>query len=258
MEKDRVAGRGRRKDVVKNRKGGKSMRPFYMAIGAIAVVGLAVLGYIITRPKAAPITLDPNTPLPKAEGYFIGNPNAPVQVLEFADLQCPVCAEFGLLTEPDVTKRLIDTGIIGYRFLDFPLQMHPNAWNAANAGACANEQGKFWEMKDQIFNGQLDWSNERNPKGLFEGYAKAVGIDVDKWEECYDSKRNYPKIQANLKEGERRMVSATPTFVIGNRVIPGTLSYDKFKALVDSAAAMAPARSDAPASTSIKTDTARR
>lgn len=225
--------------VTKRKGGSKSMRPFYIGMAVIAVVGAALLGYVLTRPKASPITLDANTPLPKAEGYFIGNPEAPVQVLEFADMQCPVCADFGLLTEPDVKKRLVETGKIGYRFLDFPLQMHPNAWNAANAGACANEQGKFWEMKDQIFSGQLDWSNERNPQGLFEKYAKAVGLDGDKFEECYESKRNYPKIQANLKEGERRMVTATPSFVIANRLYTGSLSYDRFKAIVDSAAAEA-------------------
>jgi len=240
------------------------MRPFYMALGAIGVVGAAVLGYIVTRPKPAPITLDADTPLPKAEGYFMGNPAAPVQVFEFADLQCPVCADFGLLTEPDVKKRLIATGKIGYRFLDFPLPMHPNAWNAANAGACANEQGKFWEMKDQIFQGQLEWSNERNPKSTFAGYGKQIGLDANAWESCYESKRLYPKIQANLKEGERRMVSATPTFIIGKRVLPGNLSYDKFKAYVDSAAAEAPVMgaprpADAPQPTTLmKADTAKR
>lgn len=260
MEKNRVAARGRRKELVASRKAGRSMRPFYIALAAIGVVGAAVLGYIITRPKPAPITLDSNTPLPEAKGYFIGNPNAPVQVLEFADMQCPVCADFGLLTEPDVKKRLVETGKIGYRFLDFPLQMHPNAWPAANAGACANEQGKFWEMKDQIFQGQLEWSNERNAQGTFAKYAKAIGLDVDKWEECYESKRMYPQIQANLKEGERRMVSATPTFVIGRRVLPGSLSYDRFKALVDSAEVEARAANPAapPAAGATKADTARR
>ena len=258
MEKDRVAGRGRRKDVVGKRKAGKSMRPFYLGMAAIGVIGAALLGYVLTRPKASPVTLDANTPLPSAEGYFIGNPAAPVQVLEFADMQCPVCADFGLVTEPDVKKRLIDTGKIGYRFLDFPLQMHPNAWNAANAGACANEQGKFWEMKDQIFNGQLEWSHERNPQGKFEAYAKSIGLDEDKFEECYESKRNYPKIQANLKEGERRMVSATPSFIIGNKLYTGSLSYDRFKAIVDSAAAAAPQTPAASTPAATRADTARR
>ena len=258
MEKDRVGARGRRKDVVKSRKGGKSMRPFYLAMAAIGVVGAAALGYVLTRPKAAPITVDANTPLPKAEGYFIGNPNAPVQVIEYADMQCPVCAEFGLLTEPDIKKRLIDTGIIGYRYMDFPLQMHPNAWNAANAGACANEQGKFWEIKEQIFNGQLEWSNERNPKSTFEGYAKAVGLDMNAFEECYDSRRNYPKIQATLKDGEARMVSSTPTFIIGSRMYPGSMSYDGFKKAVDSAAALAPRRDTSASTKSTKADTAKR
>lgn len=233
------------------------MRPFYYGLSAIALVGAAVLGYVSTRPKPAPVTLDPSVALPKAEGYVLGDTNAPIQVIEFADMQCPVCADFGLLTEPDVKKRLIETGKISYRYMDFPLAMHPNAWNAANAGACANEQGKFWEMKDQIFQGQLEWSNERNPRSTFEGYAKQIGIDRAAWRSCYESQKMIPKIQAMQKEGERRFVSATPTFIIGRRVYPGSLPYDKFKALVDSAIAEAP-KKPAAASGAIKADTARR
>jgi protein-disulfide isomerase len=237
------------------------MRPFYYGLGAIALVGAAVLGYVSTRPKPAPVTLDSTVALPKAEGYVLGDTNAPLQVIEFADMQCPVCADFGLLTEPDVKKRLIETGRISYRFMDFPLEMHPNAWNAANAGACANEQGKFWEIKDKIFEGQLEWSNERNPRSSFEKYAKAVGIDTDAWRSCYDSRRMIPKIQASQQEGVRRFVNATPTFIIGRRLYPGNIPYDRFKALVDSAIAELPAgatKAGATKAGATKADTARR
>jgi protein-disulfide isomerase len=231
------------------------MRPFYYGLGAIALVGVAVLGYVSTRPKGAPVVLDANAALPPAEGYVLGDTTAPIQVIEFADMQCPVCADFGLLTEPDVKKRLIDTKKISYRYMDFPLEMHPNAWNAANAGACANEQGKFWEMKERIFQGQLEWSNERNPRSNFEKYAKEVGADPGAWRSCYDSKKMIPKIQATQKEGTRRFVGATPTFVIGNKLYPGALPYDRFKALVDSAIAELP---KTPAASTTKADTAKK
>lgn len=234
------------------------MRPFYYGLGAIALVGAAVLGYVSTKPKEAPVVLDSLAALPPAEGYVLGDTNAPLQVIEFADMQCPVCADFGLLTEPDVKKRLIDTKRISYRYMDFPLDMHPNAWNASNAGACANEQGKFWEMKDRIFQGQLEWSDQRNPRGTFEDYAKEVGLNVAQWRSCYDSKKMIPKIQATQKEGLRRFVGATPTFVIGRKLYPGALPYDRFKALVDSAIAELPPKTAAPAGSPTKADTARR
>ena len=75
-----------------------------------------------------------------------------------------------------------------------------------------------------------------------------IGLDVAKWEQCFDDQKYLRNIQANRAEAERRMVSSTPTFIIGSRMVPGSISFDKFKAYVDSAKAEAPAPA-APAST---------
>lgn len=238
------AGRGRGANVVKKHAKGRQ-RNFYAILGLVAALLGVFIVYQVGKPKASPeaIAVDPSVPLPKAEGYLLGNPNAPVQVLEFADFECPACGQFYVLTEPDVRKRLVETGEISYRFLDLPLPGHRNTWPASHAAACANEQGKFWEMHDAIFQGQDQWNGQATsrPKGVFEGYAKAIGLDVEKWEQCYDEQRYLRNIQANRAEGERRLVSSTPTFIIGSRMIPGSISFDKFKAYVDSAKADAAA-----------------
>ena len=243
MAKDRLeGGRGRRRDVVKAGRT-RSMGRFYGALAVIGIAGAAVLGYIASRAKdRAVTTVDPNLPPAKAEGYLLGSPNAPVQVLEFADFECPGCGQFSTITEPDIRKRLIETGQMSFRFFDFPLPQHRNSIPASNAAACAADQGKFWEMHDRIFAGQFDWNTQATsrPKGIFAGYAKELGLDEKKWEECFDSGVHIPRITANRAEGERRMVSQTPTFIIGRRQIPGALAYDDFKAYVDSAAAAAP------------------
>ena len=227
----------------------RSMKPFYGALAVIALVGVAALAWVASRPKNEVRTVDPNLPPAQAEGHLIGNPNAPVQVLEFADFECPSCGQFASVTEPDVRKRLIATGQVAYRFFDFPLPQHRNTIAASSAAACAGDQGKFWEMHDRIFEGQNDWNTEATtkPNKVFSQYAKELGLDVDKWQGCIDAGTHLPVIEANRKEGERRMVSSTPTFVIGKRQIPGNLSYDNFKAYVDSAAAEAGPRAPAPA-----------
>jgi protein-disulfide isomerase len=165
-----------------------------------------------------------------------------VQVIEFADFECPACAQFATLAEPDIKKRLIDTGIISYRFHDYPLAMHRNTWQASNAAACADEQGKFWEMHDQLFNAQDQWNGQATsrPKAQFEQYAKAIGLNVDQWETCYDTKKYEPRIKASEALALSRGASQTPTFIIGNKMIGGAISFDRFKALVDSALALAP------------------
>lgn len=262
MAKDRKDGGSARQDKGQGAKGkgapagGKSgvsrsqakanLNRFYALLVLVAVVGGTFIAYQMTRPKAAVQTVDPSTPLPKAEGYVIGNPNAPLQVIEFADFECPACANFATITEPDVRKRLVETGKISIRFIDFPLPIHKNTWDASNAAACANEQGKFWEMHDQIFSTQDRWGGiaTSRPKGELKSLAQAIGLDVGKWESCFDERKFNLNVVANQKEGERRLVSQTPTFIIGSRMLPGSLSYDTFKAYVDSALAAMPAVAD--------------
>jgi protein-disulfide isomerase len=215
------------------------MKKFYGLLGLIAIVGIAAIAYAATRPKQAVSVIDPSKPLPAAAGHLLGNPDAPVQVVEYADFECPQCGVFGTVTEPDVRERLVNTGKISYRFFDFPLDMHRNTVPAHLAAACAEEQGKFWPMHDRLLAGQGDWNGEATsrPKGVFVGYAKELGLDQAKFEACFDSQKFAPQVEANRQEAIRRNINSTPTFVIGKRVIPGNIPYDNFKAYVDSALA---------------------
>jgi protein-disulfide isomerase len=234
-------GRGRRPGVVSKQRGNSAQR-FYVVLALVVVAG----GLLIVRAARAPrvranVTTAPITPA-QAEGYLLGNASAPVQILEFADFECPACGNFSVITEPDVRARIINTGLASYRFFDFPLPMHKNTIAASNAAACAADQGKFWEMHDELFRNQPEWNGEAtdNPKKVFLGYVKALGINSDSWEKCFDAQTHQPRILANQAEGARRKVQSTPTFVIGTRMIPGGMSYDVFKAYVDSATKEAP------------------
>ncbi len=239
MGKQRVdTGSGRRAKVVKRQRRTSPMRNFYLALSAVVVAGGAFLLWQYMKPKEAARVTDATTPL-AAEGYLLGNANAPVQILEFADFECPACSNFSTITEPDVRKRIVEAGLASFRFFDFPLPQHRHTMKASNSAACANDQGKFWEMHDRIFAGQNDWAASRNPKGIFEDYAKEMGLDVSKWEDCYEDGRHQGRIEANRAEGERRGVSSTPSFVIGRHLVPGSLPYDVIKAYVDSATAEA-------------------
>lgn len=223
------------------KKSSGSNKSFGAIIAVVAVVGVATLGYVVSRPRQVQ-QIDLST-MPKvaAAGILKGNPDAPVQVIEFADFECPACGNFAMVTAPDVMNRLVATGQVAFRFYDLPLEMHRNAVPAHNAAHCANEQGKFWEMADLIFAGQFDWNTQasRNPKRIFEGYAERLGLDVGKWNECVDSGRMLPQIMANREEAGRYRVRSTPTFVIGGTVVEGSIPYDEFKRYVDAALAQA-------------------
>ena len=221
----------------------KSNAGFLAVIGVVLVAGAAGI-WATMQNKPAPIELAPGTPLPKAEGYLRGNPNAPVTIMEFADFECPGCGQFFALQEPDIRTRLVDAGLANFRFYDFPLtSIHQNTMAAHLAAACANEQGKFWEMHDAIFNGQTEWNGQAttNPRKIFDGYASALGLDMAAYGTCFDTQKPLPQIQANAAEGTSRGVNSTPTLVIGNKMYPGGLTFDQIKAIVDSLGAAAPA-----------------
>jgi protein-disulfide isomerase len=243
-------GRGRRPGVVSSAKRGGPGRGFWLALGLVVVLGIGLLGYLASRPKATATAIDPNLPPMKAEGYVLGSPQAPVEVVEFADFECPGCGQFATVTEPDVRTNLVNTGKIRVRYIDYPLPMHRNTWDASLAAACANDQGKFWEMHDVIFANQDRWNGETTsrPRGVLKDLAKGVGLDMSKYDACMDAETHRAKVQSHLQEAERRGVTQTPTFVIGGKMIPGAIPYDTYKQLVDEELAKAPAT--APAATS--------
>jgi len=220
------------------RTGASNPRVFVALVLVLVLAGGGALAYVSgrTHPVVATI-VDPNLPPAKAQGYTMGRPDAPVQILEFADFECPACGNYSVVTEPDVRKRVIDPGLARVTYYDFPLPQHKNSLVASEAAACANDQGKFWEMHDRLFQGQTDWNTEAtsDPVSVMKGYAQAIGLDVDKWRSCVESRAHQRDIDANKAEGERRQVNQTPTFVIGNRMIPGALTDDQIKAYVDSA-----------------------
>jgi protein-disulfide isomerase len=182
------------------------------------------------------------------QGYSLGNATAPVKIVEFGDFECPQCGRFATLTEPDLRKRLIETGEVFFTYYDFPLQMHKNTRAASNAAACADEQGKFWQMHDKLFDSQDQWNGEAtdNPGEVFAKYAGELGLNPQQWQSCFDSRKYQKRINANEAEALRRNVNATPSFIIGNKLYPGALAYDELRAIVDSLKAKPAAATAAP------------
>jgi protein-disulfide isomerase len=230
------------------RQGRNTNRPkaFFWILGLIALIGVAALGYVASRPKSSAVVADvaDTTNAGPAQGYLIGKVDAPVKILEFADFECPSCGGWATVTEPDVRSRIINAGLANLTYYDFPLTQHRNTLAASNAAACADEQGKFWPMHDRLFQAQDEWNGEstEQPKPFFKRYAGEVGLDVGKWESCFDARKYQKRIAANLADGIRRGVNSTPSFIIGNKLYAGMRTYDELKGLVDSVA-----RTGAPA-----------
>jgi protein-disulfide isomerase len=235
-----VASSGKRKAADATARAATQRKRFMRAIVLLGVVGAGVLVYLVTRPAPDATVQDTGTAPPPAEsakGYTLGKPDAPVQIREFADFECPACANYAVVTEPDVRTQLVDKGLATITYFDYPLPMHKNTWWASHAAACANDQGKFWEMHDRLFAGQAEWNGltTNDPLPIFAGYAKDLGLDVPKWRGCVKDRLHQRDIEARKAEAERLHVRQTPTFYVGQREISGSIGFDQLRAVVDSA-----------------------
>jgi protein-disulfide isomerase len=219
------------------------MNRFYAILAGVAVLGLGALGFLLSRPRVssipANVTIQPSDTA-GFRGYLKGSASAPVEITEYADYQCPFCQTFATLQMPTIEERLIKTGRLRWRYRDFPLQQHQFARLAAHSAACADEQGKYWEQHDRIYEGQSDWAAARDAGEHFRDYARAIGLDLGRYDQCMESGKYAGRIQASQEEAVRAGVSSTPTLLVGNRLYQGRIDSDAIRRLVDSLAPATP------------------
>lgn len=154
-----------------------------------------------------------------------GPANARVTIVEFADFQCPYCSKAS-----DVVKKVAAEypGQVRIVFRHFPLANHPLAPRAAEASACANEQGKFWEYHDHLF---------ANPRELEETALKAhavtLGLDVKPFVDCLESGRMKALVEKDKKDGEALGVNGTPAFFVNGLPMAGAQPEEAFRRAID-------------------------
>jgi protein-disulfide isomerase len=175
----------------------------------------------------------------------LGDENAPVTIIEFSDFQCPYCGATvgkneGLISrfkaqdpswEPAVSniiKDYVETGKVRLVFRDFPLSFHENAQKAAEAGECADDQGKFWEYHDILFENQ----NALTVDDL-KGYAADLDLDTEEFNSCLDSGKYTAEVQKDLADGQAAGVSGTPAYFINGVLVSGAQPYSVFKQVIE-------------------------
>jgi protein-disulfide isomerase len=161
----------------------------------------------------------------EAKGPSRGPEQAKVTIVEFSDFQCPYCGR-----ETGVIEKVMKDyeGKVRLVFRHFPLEFHPFAAKAAEAGACAADQGKFWPLHDKMFTNQ-----EKLGVDDLKRYAKDLGLDSAKFDKCLDSGEKQAAVAADQKAGQAAGVSGTPAFFVNGIFINGAQPYDHFKQAID-------------------------
>lgn len=166
------------------------------------------------------------------EGRVLGDANAPVTVIEYADFQCPVCKRAETSIVSKLEEEYVQSGKVKIEFRMLPF-LGQESWDAAQAAEAAREQGKFWEYHSALFNAQGRENSGAYKYDKLVELAKDVGLDVAKFEATLTANTYLAAIQKEADEAHSAGINSTPTFFIGDTKIVGAQPYAKFQEAVD-------------------------
>jgi protein-disulfide isomerase len=158
--------------------------------------------------------------------HIRGNLNSPVVMIEYSDFQCPYCQ----MLDPTLKKLVEDyKGKVVWVYRHFPLEsLHPFAKKSAEASECADEQGKFWEYADKLYENQTSFSDT-----YFSQLAGTLGLDQTKFDNCLSSNKYASKVDANASEAAKAGITGTPGVFVNDQFVRGAMPYENFKQIID-------------------------
>jgi protein-disulfide isomerase len=197
--------------------------------------GVAGIGSSTLTPVQNVENLRLQTQMKQVHGLI--NTTARLVLVEIADFECPYCRKHALETFPRIKRDLLDTNRLAYAFMNFPLEnIHSRALAAAQAAACAEQQGKFWDMHKWLFSTPVNLASENMNAGI-----RALQIDQHSFERCVQGVT--PGLRQEIAELRRLGVTSTPTFLLGERTtegviavkrrIAGAVAYDVIKTAIE-------------------------
>jgi protein-disulfide isomerase len=179
-------------------------------IATCVFVAYVAVGARATRPTpASPIEEVQNVTTPLPRSSVRGDPRARTVVIEFTDFQCPFCGRHARETFPAIQKEFVDTGKIRWAVRQFPLDIHPAAYDAAKAASCAGEQQRYWPMHERLFAIQ----NELALPTIATA-AEDIGLVRSQFDVCMNAPAR--TVEADKAEARRLGVISTPTFLVGS------------------------------------------
>lgn len=202
-------------------------------VAAIAVMSMDPESIKADKPKSTKLSLDTRNGSP-----VLGDPSAPVTIIEFGDYQCPFCKRWNENTKPAIEEKIIETGRANLIYVDLAI-IGPDSVKIHAGSYCAADQGLYWEYHDFAYASQGHendgWANSENVKLLA---SEITGIDTDVFNDCLDSKKYEQRVNDNKKIATDAGVRSTPSFIIvapdgtGETII-GAQPYDAFESVIN-------------------------
>ncbi|MBW7470921.1 DsbA family protein [Marinobacter sp. F4218] len=202
-------------------------KPLYIGVAVLVLAAVAIgLFFLTAKPKPSsselPVAASNADPFP-AEldryGVSVGPADAPVVVREFADYQCPACGRFSDASQK-LKAQYVEAGKVRFVYFDLPLQQHQNAMPAAQAARCAGDQDAYWDMHDQLFAAQSEWSSSDDPVATFTRYAGDLGLEERRFRRCMTTELHREAVEESRRVAMQLRVASTPTVLVDNIRLP--------------------------------------
>ncbi|MCR4405016.1 MAG: DsbA family protein [Candidatus Acetothermia bacterium] len=232
----------RKTEKRRGRKAGLSARLFRLRAPLVTALALAVGGALIgvsywyssSRLTSGSLPCPEDEPSAVTEATVEptkGCLDAPVTIVEFSEFYCPFCARFVWETLPKIVEEYVKKDLVKLVFRNFPVHGEP-AIQAALAGECAHEQGRFWEYHDRLFTATSKEYRQLDATALVN-LAGELGLDRAAFRECLSSGRYRANLEEDIAEGKRLGVRGTPTFFINGQMVVGAQPFEKFKQVIE-------------------------
>jgi protein-disulfide isomerase len=232
MNKKQTSAPQSRRQAMKAQRARRQRQQRLVTILIIAGVALVIAGLLIypsLRPVGEFVRITPQA-RPQADFNAMGDPNAPVKIVDYSDFQCPFCKMFADETEQQIIDTYVSTGQVYYTFIPYgpgpqAEWIGPESEAAARAAFCAGDQDNFWEYKDYLFANQTgenvgDYTDKR-----LLAFGEALGLNMNDFQACFNSNQFDQTIEEGLDQGRSLGIQGTPAFTINGKVVVGALPF---------------------------------
>ena len=210
---------------------GRFLGPQIGSISSQVQIGLNSTPRITRLTTASPTS----RPHPEAKANTLGDPKAPVKIIEYADFQCPFCLRYWRESERQIINTYVATGKVYYEYRSVGAFIGPDSASAAEAAYCAGDQDKFWEYHDILFSNQTgENANDFAPDKLRQ-YAATVGLDPNIFDDCLNKGLHASQVQQDVIDAKADGIHATPSFLINGKLVEGAQPFDVFQQAIDAA-----------------------
>ena len=233
-----------KRDELKAKRKRQLIQQRLTVIGIIVVGAVLIAAFLIIPNLPKPVgTFTVPTPVAyqQVTGNSMGDPNAPVKLVIYADFQCPACGNWTKENEPDFIAKYIATKKVYFTYTPFSFiddnGPGTESKDAAAAALCAMDQGKFWQYHDMLYANQTGENSGDFTAARLAAFAQSLGLNTSQFNTCFDSGKYKSQVLQDKAEGNALGVNSTPSFAIDGKLVVIQQSYNELNAALDAAIA---------------------